>query len=182
LTVPAGGPIPERRFHPARLADNPHLDAAAYAANLAELPVVERERLLRGDWDIRPDGGVFRRAWFTIINPGDVPSGLELVRSWDLAATAARPDTDPDYTVGVIIGRDERPGIYHLLDIVRLRGTAPEVEQVGRATAARDGQRVKIIIEEAGGSVRHPSASRRATGTVRPSSPPGSRTTTMTTT
>lgn len=149
----AGAPAdPDRRFHPARIIDNPHLDVDAYIKNLSELSVVERERLLNGDWDIRPDGGIFRRDWFTLINPADVPGGLELLRSWDLAATADRPGADPDWTVGALIGRDERTGIYYLLDIVRLRGTALEVEQTIQATAERDGRDVKVIIEEEGGS------------------------------
>ncbi len=153
LETLAGAPQdPDRPFHPARITDNPHLDIAAYEKSLAELPIVERERLLNGDWDIRPDGGVFRRDWFTLINPPDIPDRLEKLRSWDLAATAARPDNNPDWTVGALIGRDARTGIYYLLDIVRLRGTAREVEQVVRATAERDGQAVQIIIEEEGGS------------------------------
>ena len=56
-------PSPGRVFVPARLEDNPHLDAAAYIESLAELDPITREQLLRGDWDAYV-GGRFRREWF----------------------------------------------------------------------------------------------------------------------
>ncbi len=43
----------DRLFIPSRIADNPHLDAAAYRRSLFHLPPVERERLLAGDWSIQ---------------------------------------------------------------------------------------------------------------------------------
>jgi predicted phage terminase large subunit-like protein len=54
---------PGRTFVPARLEDNPHLDAASYEQTLAMLLPLERERLRRGDWSAHADGH-FREAWF----------------------------------------------------------------------------------------------------------------------
>lgn len=55
---------PGRIFIPAKLEDNPSLDAASYAESLMELDVVERERLLSGDWTITEEGRLFSRSWF----------------------------------------------------------------------------------------------------------------------
>ena len=59
-TEPADG----RLFIPARLADNPHLDGELYRENLSELDAVTRAQLLEGDWQVRPEGALFKRDWF----------------------------------------------------------------------------------------------------------------------
>ena len=59
-----------RLFIPARLADNPYLDRESYAASLAELDEVTRAQLLEGDWQVRPEGALFRRDWFAISEHG----------------------------------------------------------------------------------------------------------------
>jgi predicted phage terminase large subunit-like protein len=142
----------ERTFHPARIADNPHLNADAYAHNLAQLPPVMREQLLHGDWDIRPNGGIFQREWFHTIGAGQVPRGLPAVRAWDLAATEPRVGTDPDHTVGIRVEHDHQTGIFYITDVVRMRDTAGQVEDTVRRTAKRDGKRVHVFIEQEGGS------------------------------
>lgn len=53
-----------RFFVPSTIEDNPTLDPVTYIASLAELPIVERMQLLRGDWNVREDGRVFARRWF----------------------------------------------------------------------------------------------------------------------
>lgn len=58
-------------FIPGRLDDNPALLKVdpGYRANLLALPRVERDRLLGGNWNARPEAGkVFNRAWFTIVD------------------------------------------------------------------------------------------------------------------
>jgi phage terminase large subunit-like protein len=50
----------QRRFIPARIDDNPFLDAAEYRRSLAQLPPVVRQRLLSGDWSVE-EASVFRR-------------------------------------------------------------------------------------------------------------------------
>ena len=54
-------------FISATLEDNPILMNAdpQYRANLLAMPEVEKERLLFGNWKVRPSGGnVFKREWF----------------------------------------------------------------------------------------------------------------------
>ena len=60
------------------------------------------------------------------------------VRAWDLAATVAQPGSDPDWTVGVKLGRCE-DGSFCVLDVVRLRGAPLAVERAIMAAAAADG-------------------------------------------
>jgi hypothetical protein len=58
-------------FIPGKLEDNPALMEAdpGYKANLMALPFVERERLLGGNWKVRPTAGnVFNRSWFNIVD------------------------------------------------------------------------------------------------------------------
>src|SRR6266542_1859195 len=57
-------------FIPGKLTDNPKLLNAdpSYRASLLALPYVERERLLGGNWKIKPSAGkIFNRSWFTSI-------------------------------------------------------------------------------------------------------------------
>lgn len=49
-------------FVPARIADNPGLDAAEYRRSLAHLPSVVRERLENGDWSVH-EAGLLRQHW-----------------------------------------------------------------------------------------------------------------------
>lgn len=131
-------------FIPARLEDNPALLSAdpGYRANLLALPTVERERLLSGNWKIRPAAGLyFHRAWCPLVEA--LPTDLKLVRYWDLAATAKTDANDPDWTVGVKMGRD-RAGRYWIADVQRFRGNPGEVEQLLKAVAALDGRTVRI--------------------------------------
>lgn len=46
------GPSKGRKFVPAKLEDNPHLDREAYTASLDELDAVTRAQLLNGDWTV----------------------------------------------------------------------------------------------------------------------------------
>ena len=91
--------------------------------------------------DPRPrTGRLFLPARIPIV---DNPATVGAVRAWDLAATAQAPGRDPDFTVGVKLGRDES-GQFVVLDVVRLRGGPHEVEQAILATAAADGPTVLI--------------------------------------
>src|SRR5690606_1907729 len=82
---------------PAGLDDNPHLDRDAYVESLAELDPVTREQLLRGDWDIRPTGLMFKSEWFG--DPVDAaPAEMPMVRVCVLAATERTPGQAPHRT------------------------------------------------------------------------------------
>lgn len=120
-----------------------------YLANLKALPLVERQRLLDGDWEIRPSGNKFKRHWFEIVDA--IPAHLEkIVRYWDLAATEPKDGTDPDYTAGVKVGRKD--GIYYVLDVQRDRLTPGKVEQLVSHTATLDGKTTIIWMEQEPGS------------------------------
>ena len=49
-------------FIPAKIADNPGLDATQYRASLSHLPSVLRQRLEQGDWSIH-EAGLIREDW-----------------------------------------------------------------------------------------------------------------------
>jgi predicted phage terminase large subunit-like protein len=149
LTVQHPGLIPRSlTFVAARLEDNKALTAADpdYRAKLLALPRVERERLLHGNWKIRPAAGLlFNRAWCQVVDA--VPAGLVVKRGWDLAATPKTESNDPDWTCGVKLGRS-LDGRYVVLDHRRLRGTPAAVERFLANTAAEDGPDVEIALPQ----------------------------------
>jgi hypothetical protein len=78
------------RVNPALLRVNPE-----YLAWLLSLPTLERERLLAGNWKIRPAAGLyFKREWCSVVD--QAPADLDIVRYWDLAATEKTEFNDPD--------------------------------------------------------------------------------------
>jgi len=115
-----------RQFIAARVTDNPTLlsNDPGYLDRLAQLPLLERERLLNGNWAIAPQGNVFKREWFRVVN--SAPEGLHWVRYWDLAASTS---TQADYTasVAVALGPD---GMLYLRDMIRGRWEWPEQEHI----------------------------------------------------
>lgn len=137
-------------FIPARLDDNAILTKAdpGYRANLMALPRVERERLLGGNWKIRPSAGLyFQRRWVTPIDEGAIPKLARVVRGWDLAATPKTEGNDPDWTAGTKIGitYDRR---YVVLDHRRMRGSPSEVETELDRVATIDGKDVQISLPQ----------------------------------
>jgi predicted phage terminase large subunit-like protein len=131
-------------FIPAKVLDNPALLRVNpdYLAWLLSLPLLERERLLGGNWKIRPAAGLyFKREWCAVVD--EVSADLEIVRYWDLAATEKTALNDPDWTVGIKLGRD-RNGGYWLLDALRERANPGDVERLLFNTANQDGTRVRI--------------------------------------
>ena len=115
-----------------------------------DVPALERHRLTIGEraWSAmyqqRPmdEGGtLFRPAMIEILEHR--PEALRCVRAWDLAATAATAGRDPDWTVGLKLGRAEG-GRFVVVDVVRFRGGPHEVAAAIVATAERDGTSVPI--------------------------------------
>jgi predicted phage terminase large subunit-like protein len=135
------GPSRGRIYIPARFEDNPHLDLESYDENLGELDPAMRQQLRYGDWEQRPEGTLFKRAWFTgsVVDVPHIPVGLHLCRYWDLAATEEGRGSDPDYTAGVLLGRD-RDGLWYVIDVVRERLTPLGVQKLITQTAQRDRQ------------------------------------------
>lgn len=143
-------PIPPKSvtFIAAKLTDNKKLMAAdpGYMANLMALARVDRERLLGGNWKIRPSAGLyFKRDWVEVVDA--VPAGLRVVRGWDLAATPENGENDPDWTTGTKMGRTP-DGSYYVLDHVYDRLSPNGVERLIKNTASRDGRRVQIRLPQ----------------------------------
>jgi predicted phage terminase large subunit-like protein len=106
------------------------------------LPLLERERLLSGNWKIRPAAGLyFKREWCAVVD--EVPADLDVVRYWDLAATEKTEFNDPDWTVGIKLGRDKNGG-YWLLDMVRGRANPGDIDRLLLNTATQDSNRVRV--------------------------------------
>ncbi|MCC3304916.1 phage terminase large subunit [Sneathiella sp. HT1-7] len=117
-----------------------------YRANLAALSSIDRERLLKGNWKIRPAAGAyFRRSWFSVVPMAPVEA--RRVRGWDLAASHMEPGTSPDWTVGARLARDAS-GVFYVEHIERLRGTPNEVERAIRNLAMSDGRETQIALPQ----------------------------------
>lgn len=129
------------RFIPARLSDNPRGDPT-YESRLNALSMVDRERLLGGNWDIRPAAGtVFKKAWFEIIDslPSDVHS---TARGWDIAATEPNADNkNPDWTRGVKVSK-HNSGLFVVQDVRSIRHRAGPVDALVETTTTGDGHSV----------------------------------------
>lgn len=132
-------------FVPAQIYDNPALleNDPGYLANLQALPYVERMRLLAGNWKVRPTAGLyFRREWVKVIDVA--PADMDIVRYWDLAATEKTQDNDPDWTVGVKLGKYRDTNRWCVLHVVRMRGSPAKVEETIKNVAAMDGPRCRV--------------------------------------
>lgn len=115
------------------LAANPQ-----YLANLKALATVERERLLNGNWKIKPAAGLF----FKRTQVGDIlqsiPADVERwVRAWDLAATSEDEGGEPAYTAGVLMGK-RKNGRYVVANVINQRLDAADVRNLIRHTASYD--------------------------------------------
>lgn len=117
-----------------------------YLANLHALPRVERERLLNGNWNVKPSAGLyFQQGYFEIVDA--VPATPHKVRYWDRAATKKTETNDPDFTVGIKIEKDSNNIIY-ITDMIRIQESPLGVQTIIKNTAIRDGVQVRIGIEE----------------------------------
>lgn len=148
--TPDGQIIPPKSltFIPAKLTDNAALMAAdpGYYATLMALPMVERERLLGGNWKIRPAAGLyFQRHWCEVVDAA--PAGLKIVRGWDLAATPKTETNDPDWTTSCKMGRSA-DGTLYVLDATWLRGSPEQVLRQITNVASDDGRGVIIWLPQ----------------------------------
>lgn len=87
------------------------------------------------------DGGHFQPGMIRIVDA--LPFGMRKARGWDLAATLEADSASADWTVGVLIGRDDLMRIF-ICDVVRFRGSPLQVQQSLLNTAALDGHDVPI--------------------------------------
>jgi predicted phage terminase large subunit-like protein len=117
-----------------------------YLGNLKAQDSVNRERLLKGNWKIRPSAGLlFKRGYFPIVEAA--PADARRVRSWDLAGTEAENRSDPDWTVGLRLARDQH-GTFYIEHVERFRGSPETVEKAIINLAVSDGRSVKIRLPQ----------------------------------
>lgn len=143
-------------FIPATLDDNPILDTADpdYRAWLMAQPLVDRERLLHGNWKVRPEAGkVFNRSQFGVPLLAEPAKGeiTGVVRYFDKAGTAGAGK----YTAGVLMLR-LRSGVFVVADVVRGQWAASDRETAIKQTAMADrekyGTLARIWVEQEPGS------------------------------
>ncbi|MDD4352780.1 MAG: phage terminase large subunit, partial [Candidatus Gracilibacteria bacterium] len=123
-------------FIEATLSDNRILldKDPGYEANLQLQDYVTRQRLIVGNWKVRPAAGlIFKRAWYG--DPIDkAPARGRTVRMWDLAGTA----NAGDYTCG--LKRRRAPdGKFYELDLIRKRIDSSQIDDLIAETAEKDG-------------------------------------------
>jgi predicted phage terminase large subunit-like protein len=120
------------------------------------LRVLERRRATAGErtWSAQfqqsPQpltGGLLMAEAIECLDVPPTPPEATIVRAWDLAATTAGNDRDPDWTVGIKLLRNG-PRKFTILDVVRFRGTPRQVEDTIVATARLDGRNVPIGLPE----------------------------------
>lgn len=130
-------------FIASRLEDNKILmeKDPSYLANLKALSLVERERLLYGNWKIKPAAGLyFKRTQVRNMLPVVPDDVTKFVRAWDLAATPQTEKGEPAYTAGVLMGK-RRGGSYVVIDVINIRQSAGDVRATIRHTAEVDNAR-----------------------------------------
>lgn len=136
-------------FIASKLTDNKVLMESdpGYMANLKALLEVERERLLKGNWKIKPAAGMFFKrsqiGEFLEELPDDV---VTWARGWDLAATSEDEKGDPAYTAGVLIGK-RRCGRYVVADVTNVRLSAGDVRNHIKNTCVIDKKKYKRVVE-----------------------------------
>jgi predicted phage terminase large subunit-like protein len=141
-------------FIPASVFDNKILllSDPSYLANLKALPLVEREQLLNGNWNVRPSAGMFFKrhyfGGFVEAAPAEVSAR---VRFWDRAAGEQKPGKDPDSTATVKLSRD-LDGVYYIEHFERMFATPLAVDRAMVGTARQDGTNVSVGYQQDPGS------------------------------
>lgn len=137
-------------FIPASVYDNKILldKNPQYLANLKALPLVERERLLHGNWNIRESAGMFfKREWWEIVEAA--PACEWDLRYWDRAATETKPgqESKASWSAGVLMGKDAR-GTFYIKDVIRFQEIPAKVETNIENITGQDGKRITVVLEQ----------------------------------
>lgn len=136
-------------FIPSTVYDNKHLLDAdpSYLANLLALPLVEREQLLGGNWNVKREAGkFFNRAWFDVVSELPATAGQRVidVRFWDFAATERKiASDDPDFTAGVLIRHYPSLNLFYVLDCIAVQANPAETDRLFFQVASLDAERSK---------------------------------------
>lgn len=135
-------------FIASKLQDNKILmeKDPGYLANLEAMSVIEKERLLNGNWKIKAAAGLFfKRSEVRMIE--ELPSDVSRwVRAWDLAATEAdeHEKNMPAATAGVLMGK-RKNGCYVIADVTNVRLRSDEVRKHIKNTAIIDKKKYKHV-------------------------------------
>jgi predicted phage terminase large subunit-like protein len=131
--------------------ENPFLPPKFFESVKAKYTSAMALQELQGEFtDI--EGALFKSSWFGIVDKA--PPLVSICRAWDLAATPKDEEAarDPDYTAGVLMGKDAN-GIRYILNIKRRQDTPKQIEKMVHLTAEADGRHINIAME------REPAAS-----------------------
>lgn len=125
-----------------------------YLANLDALQLVDRERNVMGNWNVREAAGMFfQRGWFKDVLASE-PTGFEAVcRYWDRAAVdAASPNaSQASWTAGVKMGRISGTGAQTtaaMCHVERFQASWHGVRERIAAVGASDGYNCTIVLEQ----------------------------------
>lgn len=116
-----------------------------YLSNLKAQSIVERERLLYGNWKIKAAKGLFfpRSTLPELLE--EIPSDVtRWVRAWDLAATDTDEGGDPAYTASVLLGK-RKDGSYVIADATNSRLKAEKVRALVKQCAVTDKAKYKRV-------------------------------------
>ncbi len=94
------------------------------------------------------DKKYFDSSTLQVVEPDAIPHIPEsnIVRCWDLAATESTMNNpDPDWTVGVKMGKDE-DGVLYILDVIGFRKNPADVKTEFVNTTKQDGKATKVYI------------------------------------
>ena len=134
-------------FIPATLEDNKILSETDpdYRANLEMLNRVERERLLHGNWKIKPTiGSYFPMTVVKTISA--IPTDIKhWVRRWDLAATEPNEtNPSPSATASILMGRRDN-GRFVIADAITMRRGADIIRDTLLNVASQDRSNYKRV-------------------------------------
>ena len=122
-----------------------------YIANLKAQNRVDRERLLRGNWRVKEEAGMyFKSIWFNYSSMPPLSEFKKFVRAWDFAGTKKTDKNDPDATAGVLMGITHDGRVF-VIDVIHEYLSPLEIDRALKATASKDKEkygRVQIIIPQ----------------------------------
>lgn len=138
-------------FVSAKITDNPILmqKDPGYLANLKALSKVERARLLDGNWKVRAAAGMYFPREDAKIIDWVPPEGemIKWVMSWDLAASESVEGKNPDWTIGLRVGRNIEGKIV-VADMIRVRRKAADVRAIIKNHAVKNGKDTWVVIPQ----------------------------------
>lgn len=134
---------PDYSFFFSRTDENPWLDPAYLKSVQAAFSGLYAEQELGGRF-VEPEGALFERDWFEVIEEAQVPQGLGWIRSWDLAVSAS---ASADRTASLKMAFDP-DGTLYLAEGLCGRWEWPETKELLIKMAEKEGPGVTVIIEK----------------------------------